>query len=80
MWWCECAWPMQSGIIRVCGLVGGSVLLCRWALRALSAQDLLSAEESLLLSCLRNRTSSWLLAEGSPLLLPADQDVDCFLP
>jgi hypothetical protein len=34
LWWLKYAWPMGSGIIRRCGLVGGSVSLCRQALKS----------------------------------------------
>lgn len=46
---------------------GGSVSLCRRALRTPSAQALLSVEK---------RTSSLLPAEASLLLLPLDEDVE----
>lgn len=67
VWWLECTWPMGSGTIRRCGLVGGSASLCRRAWRAPSAQALSSLGEG---------ASSWLLVEASLLLLPLFQDVE----
>lgn len=58
MWWFESAWPMGSGTIRSCGLVGGSVSLCRWALKVPSAQDLPSTRESLHLGACRKESPS----------------------
>jgi hypothetical protein len=37
LWWFDYDWSMGIGTIRRCGLVGGSVTLCRRALRFPSA-------------------------------------------
>jgi hypothetical protein len=58
---------MGSGTVRRCGLVGGSVPLCRWALRSPSAQSLPSEAKLL----------SWLPVEDS---VPSDQDVELSAP
>ena len=47
-------WEWHYGTIWH-GLVGGSVSLCRWALRLPSVQTLPSAEDSLLLAAFRSR-------------------------
>jgi len=62
MWWFD--WPMGSGTIRRCGLVGGSMLLCMWPLRdprlkLLPVWKILSfrlpADDNLLLAACRSR-------------------------
>jgi hypothetical protein len=36
MWWFEYTWPIESGTVRRCVLVGGSVSLWGWALEVSS--------------------------------------------
>ena len=50
LWWFEYAWPIGSGTVRRCDLVGGSVSLWDWALEVSYAQALPTAEESFLLA------------------------------
>lgn len=39
LWWFRYVWPIESATtIGVCGLVGGSASMCRWALKASGAQ------------------------------------------
>ena len=64
LWWFECVWPTRSGTIRMRGLVGGSVSLCRWALRTPMLRLRPVWNDSLLAVC--RRVSSW---------LPWDQEV-----
>jgi hypothetical protein len=48
----RCAWPMGSGTVEWCGLVRGSVSLCRQCLGIPSVQAPPSAEESVSPGCL----------------------------
>ena len=58
LWWFKYTWPMGSSIFRGSGLVGGSVSLCRWALRSPRAKALSTAEEVILLTaCARKGLS-----------------------
>jgi hypothetical protein len=66
VWWLEYAWPTGSGTIRRCGLIIGSVLLCRRALRSPSAQTPPSVKESLLLAAFGWRTLSFFSAPCLP--------------
>ena len=56
VWWFEYAWPIRSGTVRRCSLVGGSVSLWGWALEVFSnAQPPTSVE----------RDPCWLPGEAS---------------
>jgi hypothetical protein len=69
--WFVFAWPMGSGTIRGCGLAGGSVSLCKWALRGSSMLRLCPIWMILAFGCLKRTVFSW---------LPSDQDVELLAP
>ena len=62
LWWFEYAWPIGSGTVRRCGLVGGSVSLWGQASRS-----------PVLKLCPKKNQASWLPVEDSYLLLSLDQ-------
>ena len=69
LWWFVYAWPMGSGTIKRCGLVGGSASL--WGVGLSAMLKLYPGRRDPPPDCLQKTVSSW---------LPLDQDLELMAP